>query len=138
MKQLLFSYRSFNTDFALLILRLGSGILLFIHGLPKIINFSERLNTFADPLGFGPALSLQLVVFAEVFCSLLLAAGFMSRLLLIPLIINMSVITFIVHGSDPFNKQELPLLYLIAFIVLMIAGPGKYSVDAQLLKKPRY
>ncbi|WP_158855794.1 DoxX family protein [Lunatibacter salilacus] len=138
MKQLLFSHKSVGTDIALLILRIGSGVLLFIHGLPKIMNFSERLNSFADPLGLGPALSLQLVVFAEVFCTALLVVGFMSRVVLIPLIINMTVITFIVHGSDPFGKQELPLLYLICFVTLIIAGPGKYSVDAQLLKKPRY
>lgn len=138
MKQLLFSYKSVGTDVALLILRVGSALLLFIHGLPKILNFSERLNSFADPLGLGPALSLQLVVFAEVFCTLLLAVGFMSRVVLIPLIINMAVITFIVHGSDPFGKQELPLLYLITFVALLIAGPGKYAVDAQLLKRPRY
>nr|MBI1228582.1 DoxX family membrane protein [Cytophagales bacterium] len=138
MKKLLFSYTTFGTDIALLILRVGAGTLLFIHGLPKLLNFSGRLNSFADPLGLGPALSLQLVVFAEVFCTLILAVGFMSRIVLIPLIINMFVITFIVHGPDPFGKQELPLLYLISFVVLMIAGPGKYSIDAQLLKRPRY
>jgi len=138
MKKLLFSHKSVGTDLALLILRVGSGLLLFIHGWPKIVNFSERLNSFADPIGLGPALSLQLVVFAEVFCTALLAVGFMSRVVLIPLIINMTVITFIAHGADPFNKQELPLLYLICFVTLIIAGPGKYSVDAHLLKRPKY
>lgn len=123
---------------ALLILRVGSGLLLFTHGWPKIVNFSERLTTFSDPLGLGSALSLQLVVFAEVFCTALLALGLMSRVVLIPLIINMIVITFVSHGSDPFGKQELPLLYLICFVTLMLTGPGKYSIDAQVLKRPIY
>ncbi len=105
MKHLLFSNRPIATDIALLFLRVGSGLMLLTHGWGKITNFSERLNNFADPIGLGPALSLQLVIFAEFFCAIFLALGLMSRVVLIPLLINMAVITFIVHGDDPFNKQ---------------------------------
>ncbi|WP_209329850.1 DoxX family protein [Lunatimonas salinarum] len=138
MKQLIFSSRSFGTDIALLILRVGASTMLLTHGWAKITNFSERLNTFADPIGLGSALSLQLVIFAEFFCAILLILGFMSRVVLIPLIINMVIITFIVHGEDPFNRQELPLMFLVTFVVLMLAGPGRLSLDAQILRKRRY
>ncbi|MCC5938437.1 MAG: DoxX family protein [Lunatimonas sp.] len=138
MKQLIFSNKSFGTDIALLILRVGASMMLLTHGWAKITNFSERLNTFADPIGLGSALSLQLVIFAEFFCAILLILGFMSRVVLIPLIINMAVITFVVHAGDPFNKQELPLLFLVSFVVLMLTGPGKLSMDAQILRKRRY
>lgn len=138
MKHLIFSNKPFGTDVALLLLRVGSSLMLLTHGWAKITSFSERLNSFADPIGLGPALSLQLVIFAEFFCSIFLILGFMSRIVLVPLIINMAVITFIVHGSDPFNRQELPLLFLVCFITLMLTGPGKFSMDAQILQRRRY
>jgi len=34
-----------------------------------------------------------------------------------------------VHLNDPFGKQEKALLFLMAFLVIFLAGPGKYSID---------
>ena len=109
--------------------------MLVSHGWSKVIHFSERLNSFADPIGLGPAVSLQLVIFAEFFCAIFLILGFMSRIILIPMIINMAVITFFVHANSGFDKQELPLIYLLVFIVLLLLGPGKISLDGKILKK---
>ena len=78
-------------DVALLILRLQLGILMLTHGFPKLMNYSERMDKFADPFGLGPAASLALVIFAEFFCSILLIVGFKVRLAVIPLIITMLV-----------------------------------------------
>ena len=39
------------------------------------------------------------------------------------------VAAFVAHGSDPFAKKELALLYLIGFSTLFLAGPGSYCVD---------
>ncbi|MBD3628504.1 DoxX family protein [Cyclobacterium sp.] len=138
MKKLVFSHFPVAADVALLLLRVGAAVMLLTHGWSKITNYSERLNNFSDPIGLGPSLSLQLVIFAEVFCAIFLILGFMSRLFLIPLIINMAVIAFISHGDDSFNRQELPLLYLLVFVVLMLMGPGKISLDGQILKRRRY
>jgi putative oxidoreductase len=134
MKKLFFSTSPFLLDLGLAILRISTSLMLVTHGWAKIANFSERLTTFSDPIGLGPALSLQLVIFAEFFCAILLALGFLSRLSLIPLIINMAVISFVVHADDPFSNQEKGLLFLVIFIFLMFSGPGKYSVDGQIKK----
>lgn len=138
MKRLVFSHFPVAADLALLFLRVGTSLMLLTHGWAKITNFSERLNNFADPIGLGPAVSLQLVIFAEFFCTIFLMLGFMSRVFLIPLIINMAVIVFVVHGDDPFNRQELSLMYLLVFVVLLFTGPGKLSLDGQILKRRRY
>ncbi|WP_194973689.1 DoxX family protein [Aquiflexum lacus] len=138
MKKLFFSTTPFLQDLGLAILRISTSLMLVTHGWAKIENFSERLTTFSDPIGLGPAASLQLVIFAEFFCAILLALGFLSRLTLIPLIINMAVISFVVHGDDPFSNQEKGLLFLVIFVFLMFAGPGKYSVDAQIIKNGSY
>jgi putative oxidoreductase len=120
-----------STDVALLILRIGSGLLLLTHGWPKLINFTQRMNSFSDPFQIGSPASLALAVFAEFVCSILLIIGYYSRFALIPLIITMATVIFIVHWPDAFSKKELPILYLIAFITLFFTGPGKYSLDGK-------
>jgi putative oxidoreductase len=59
----------------------------------------------------------------------LLILGLATRLAIIPLIILMIVAVFIVHGNDGFEKQEIGLLFLVAYLFLLVTGPGKYSID---------
>lgn len=106
-----------------------------MHGLPKLTSFSEKADTWADPIGLGPTVSLALAVAAELGCSLLVMLGFKTRMSVIPLIFTMVVAAFIVHAEDPFQKKELALLYLGAFIVILEAGPGRFSVDGLFSKK---
>jgi putative oxidoreductase len=47
----------------------------------------------------------------------------------------MSVAAFIAHGSDPFGRKELALLYLVVFVFLLFTGSGKFSVDYFISKK---
>ncbi|WP_339923825.1 DoxX family protein [uncultured Cyclobacterium sp.] len=135
MKKIVFSHAPFSLDVGLLLLRVGASLMLVSHGWSKVTHFSERLSSFADPIGLGPAVSLQLVIFAEFFCAIFLILGFMSRIILVPMIINMAVITFIVQSGLGFEKQELPMIYLLVFIVLLLLGPGKISLDGKILKR---
>tara|TARA_R110002049_G_scaffold304112_2_gene499097 strand:- start:3861 stop:4256 length:396 start_codon:yes stop_codon:yes gene_type:complete len=121
------------TDLSLLILRISFAVLMFLnHGWPKVLNFEKAFSKFPDPLGISSEISYSLAIFAEVFCPVLLVFGLFTRFASIPLIMTMIVAIFIVHGSDPFAKQELGLVYLFAFLVLFISGPGKYSLDSRL------
>jgi Predicted membrane protein len=86
-------------------------------------------------LGMSHLVSLSLTVFAEVICSLFILLGFATRLAVIPLLITMLVAVFYVHGNDPFGKQEMGLLYILTYVMLLIMGSGKYSIDNLLYKK---
>ena len=115
---------------ALLLLRLGAGSLIMIqHGLPKLQTFASKANSFADPFGVGSTTSLSLVVFAEFFCAAFIILGLFTRLAAIPLVIAMSVALFIAHKGDFFGKGELPGLFLVCFLVLLLTGPGRFSLD---------
>ncbi|MFD2035088.1 DoxX family protein [Belliella marina] len=138
MKNIFFYSQSIFKDIALLVLRAGAGLMMATHGWAKLSDFSANLQTFPDLIGLGSAVSLQLVIFAEFFCALFLAIGFLTRLSLIPLIITMCVAAFIAHGGDPFSVQEMSLLYLTVFVSLFLLGPGKWSVDGQIKKKKSY
>ena len=121
--------KAISNDLGLLLFRLAAGGLILLHGTPKLFNFSARWHKFSDPIGLGSEVSFILCVFAEFFCAVFLLAGAFTRLELIPLIINMVVIVFVSHGTDPINKKETAIFFLTAYIALFLTGPGKYSLD---------
>ena len=114
----------------LLALRLLLGGLLLAHGLDKWLHFSALESTFPDPIGVGSRFSLMLCIFAEVFCASLVIIGLFSRLALIPILINMAVALLVIHHGTPFMARELSFIYLVIFLLLMITGPGRYSLDS--------
>jgi len=127
--------RSSGLSWGLLILRVGAGaLLLYGHGWGKLVNFSQYAATFPDPLGVGSPTSLGLVVFAEVFCSIGIMLGLFTRFTLVPLLVFTGVAAFVHHAADPWPKKELALLYAVPFVTLMIAGPGRFSLDAVLAR----
>ena len=121
-------------NFATLFLRLGFGLLMLInHGYSKLANYPSMLERFRDPTGiFSNSIALALTVFAEFFCAAFIVLGLFTRLACIPLIIAMGVAFFIVHNSKyqagP-GSGEMALLFLVAFVVLLLTGPGKFSID---------
>ena len=130
MKQLLstkYSAGAFNT--AMLLLRLVVGFLMINHGYGKLVHFSEYQNKFMNFLGMGQTISLALAVFAEFFCSLFLILGLFTRLSSIPLIITMGVALFKAHNADFFGEGETASLFLGCYLMILILGPGKVSVD---------
>lgn len=112
----------------ILALRIFFGVLFFVHGLDKMINFSTLSETFPSVLGFGSYMSLMLSVFCEFCCSLFLIAGLLERIILLPMIISMGVAFFVIHDSM-MPEGELSLIYLVIFIILLVTGPGRYSLD---------
>ncbi|HEY9343517.1 MAG TPA: DoxX family protein [Hanamia sp.] len=124
-----------NINVALLIGRISIAAFMWTHGLPKMDKFAETPVRFMEVLGMSHLVSLSLTVFAEVICSLFILLGFATRLAVIPLLITMLVAVFYVHGNDPFGKQEMGLLYILTYVMLLIMGSGKYSIDNLLYKK---
>jgi putative oxidoreductase len=120
-------------DGGLLLLRLlVGGTMVFAHGLPKLLSYTEKMETFPDPLGVGTGISLALTIFAEVFCAAAILLGLVTRFAAVGLTITMLVAFFVVHGGDPFAKRELAMMYAAGSLVLLLTGAGRLSLD-QLL-----
>lgn len=118
------------TDLALLILRLGFGGLMLTHGIPKF-NMLSNPSDFGDPIGVGPTVSLILTLIGEVVAPVLIILGLKTKLAAIPAAITMAVAAFIVHAKDSLGSKEMALLYLVAFVVIFLAGPGRFSFDGK-------
>ncbi len=106
-----------------------SAIMAFVHGLPKLQNLLNGNFEFPNPIGIGAAPSLFLTVIGEFVAPILIIIGFKTRIAAVPALITMLVAAFITHGTDPFAKKELAVLFAVFFAVIFLVGPGKYSID---------
>ena len=134
--QRIFSTKSVSGSLAslgLLVLRVAICAMMLTHGLHKFSHFSAMSQNF-NPIGIGGALSLSLVIFAEVFCSIAILSGLFTRLAAIPLIVAMCVAILVSHAGQAFAAKELALLYLAFYTDILVMGPGRYSVDRTLWK----
>ncbi|WP_345765714.1 MULTISPECIES: DoxX family protein [Chryseobacterium] len=124
-------------DIALLVVRVFIGFAMLSHGFPKLQMLIDGKSDFFDFLGMGPQLSLGLTVFAEFVCSIFLILGLFSRIALGFLMFTMIIAGFVFHAADPFAKQEMSLIYLAVYMLLMVFGVGKVSVDHMIEKRKR-
>lgn len=130
MKKLLSThYNTFSFNAAMLVLRLAMGMLMMSHGYDKLVNFNEKKAVFYNFLSLGSTTSLMLCIFAEFFCALFVVIGLFTRLVSVPLVIVMSIAVFSVHKMDFFDTGEQASLYLAGYLVLLLCGPGRASVD---------
>jgi|TARA_B100001063_G_scaffold92802_1_gene86415 putative oxidoreductase len=117
-------------NIALLLIRIVfAGSMLYGHGLSKFYRLIEGNLSFANPIGIGEAPTLVLAVFSEFLAPLFILIGYKTKIFSFFPAATMFVAAFIVHLSDPFARKEKAILFLIGFIVIMMMGPGKYSID---------
>jgi putative oxidoreductase len=117
------------------LLRTGVSLsMIYLHGWPKLSNYIKGNVNFFDPFGIGSEFSLLLAIFAEVICSVLLILGILSRISAIPLIITMLVAMFLFNAGQPLIVKEKAFIFLMTYLFILLAGSGKYSIDALLSK----
>ena len=124
-------------DSGLFVLRVAIGVFMLVHGIQKLMGFSEMADKFPDPIGMGSQLSLIMAIGSEVGCSILLILGLGTRLAVIPLAFTMIVALFVVHGADPWKVKELAAIFLAMYAVIFITGPGRCSLDEKLFNKTK-
>jgi len=133
MKDFLFPQPTESKGFSLLLLclRIFFGLMLMMHGLDKLYNYTELCYVFPDPTGIGSEISLLFVIFAELMCSVAIMFGALFRLSMLPILIVMATAFLHIHEAS-IGQGELAFIYLIVFLMLYICGPGQYAVDAKI------
>jgi len=135
MKKLFYhSYSPIAFNIAMLAVRVVFGLIMMRHGWQKLSHFAQYQNKFMNFMGLGSAVSLGLATFAEFFCSLFLILGLFTRLATIPLLVTVFVILNFQHWAF-FGEHELVPCLAVVYFALLLIGPGKYSLDAQISKK---
>ncbi|MGP6420979.1 DoxX family protein [Pseudomonas putida] len=126
-------------DVGLLFLRVSGGLfLLWVHGLPKLLDFNAQLQQIEDPFHLGAHLTLCLAIFAEVLCPLLIVAGVLARLACLPILFVLLVALLVVHPQWSVAEGQFGWLLLILFATVFIAGPGRLALNIRLPGVLRY
>lgn len=127
------------------VLRLALAIVMFPHGAQKVLGwfgghgFQATIRTFTETMHIPYVLALAVII-TEFAGSILLAAGFLTRLWGIGFAVLMAVAAVKVHAANGFfmnwqgNQEGEGFEYhILAFgmaITLLILGGGKFSADA--------
>jgi putative oxidoreductase len=126
-------------DFGLLFLRVsGALFLLWVHGLPKLLNYTAQLQNIEDPFQLGANVTLILAIFAEVLCPLLIIAGVFVRLACLPILCVLLIALLIVHPQWSIEEGQFGWLLLIVFTSTFIAGPGRLALNVRFSGVLRY
>lgn len=141
--------RDATASLGLLFLRVATALLLMIgHGIGKIQQFDALKDGFPSPGFFplkymSPFFSLCATIGVEVGCSALIILGLATRPAAFILAFTMIVAAFHINASGTWfalggiGPKEAAVLYLIPAIAILLAGAGKYSADAGILKEDR-
>ena len=120
-------------DLPLLAIRLILAYGFYNPALMKINNMPDIISWF-EGMGIPfPTVNAYLAAGSEAAGVALLTLGLGTRLISIPLIVDMVVAIVKVHGENGFeaanNGFEIPLYYMIMLFTLLIIGPGRASID---------
>lgn len=131
-----FGSAPWSVDLAALLLRvIMGGFMAYAHGWGKFQKWDEYKLDFATPFGMPDDVAAALTIFAELFACIFIVAGLFTRIATIPIIICMAVAAFNIHAGDPLVDREGAITYLATFLVVLMLGPGKYSLDHLFFKR---
>lgn len=128
----LIAWNAAHVDAGLLILRLAVGIGSFIHGMNKV----GKVHLFAGDHHL-PNWLAAIAMWVQIIGGACLVLGFATFPAALGLVIFYLVATqeLIVRKKEPFARPgvhtwDSGLLYLAIPLAILVAGPGRYSLDA--------
>lgn len=131
-------------NLAWLLFRLHIGLTIaFSAGLPKMTGFSAPdwfVKQVAD-IGFtfpSPALWATLAAWGEFFGGILIAFGLFTRFAALQLAFQFFVISYIWYNEpEPITGMYFQQLYFFCYLLTMVAGGGRFSLDGLISKRLR-
>lgn len=125
------------TNLGRLFLRLFVGVMLLQFGVRQLTHFDTVCQVFPAVLGMSAETSLIFMICIEMVCPVFIMFGFLTRLMVVPPLIAMTVaetylLGNLVHEAYLLDWQVpvyLPIMFIGIFIFIMLVGPGKISVD---------
>jgi len=115
-------------------IRILAGIAFIIHGLPKLLNIAGSQISFGK-MGLPPDLAM-LIVLLEVIGGIALLLGILTRVASILFIIEMiGAILTVTLPKGFVGGYELNLLLMSMSISLLLTGPGRISIEWDIIKR---
>jgi len=129
MKRKLFTYQGAWNN-GIFVIRILTAMMIIPHGFEMFSTGKMNDNTaFLKDIHFPMAEAMGYVAkIIEMAGGFLLAAGLFTRLITIPLMVIMVVVTAGMNNWNVFNG-ELTFLFFLLFLMFLFTGPGKWSLD---------
>ncbi len=129
-------------DTGFLLLRLTIGTIIFVVGSGKVLGWfggfglTASINFYVTKMGIALPLA-YLSCFTEFIGGILLTIGLFTRPAAFAVMINMAVatISMLPNGFMGPGHASYPFIFLVIDVVILIAGPMQYSLDAVMMKK---
>lgn len=125
-------------DVSLLLLRLTVGVILFLAGAGKVFGWfggmgiEATIDIFVSKMGIHPILA-YLSCYTEFIGGFLLIVGLLTRPAAFAIMINMLVATLVTLPNGFLTGASYPFSMMVSSIIILLAGPMAYSLDAWLL-----
>jgi putative oxidoreductase len=122
------------SDLALLLLRLGVGLIFVVAGWGKLTGI-EGVQGFFGNLGIPMAgIMAWVVAIVEFVGGLMVLFGARIRIPSLLLVIIMVVALLTTKLDGEFSAARLDMMLLLTSLSLVILGAGKYSIDSMIGK----
>lgn len=118
-----------SKDWLALFLRLVVGLALLPYGIKKFAGRAEAdkfLHVKIGKISFPPSVAYYMAMTIELLAPVCMILGFFTRLAAIPAICNMAVASQ--ESKGPYLTTPASP-YLLGFVAILVAGPGKFSLD---------
>lgn len=118
------------------LVRVVTGVMLVPHGAAKLFGGMEGTIGFFSQIGLEPAALLAwYVALLEFVGGILLAAGFLTRIVAAQ-VVGLMAVAVMIHSGNGFawtgGGYEYPLLWGAIALAILFRGAGPLSVDAKL------
>lgn len=121
---------------SLLVFRIAISVeLMAVHGLKKIGIGVEAAEQVPNPFGLPGEINQALAIASNLVFPVLVIFGLLTRLAILPVLAVTLSGYFVIHWHDSLWEKDMPFMYSIAFLLLGVLGPGKYSMDDLIHKK---
>ena len=124
----------------LLLLRCTVGIILFIAGAGKVLGWfggqgiEATIDLFVKDMGISPFLA-YLSCYTEFIGGFLLIVGLLTRPAAFAIMINMLVAVLVTLPNGFLAGASYPFSFMMSSIIILLAGPMAYSLDAWLVNR---
>ncbi|MBQ7691699.1 MAG: DoxX family protein [Muribaculaceae bacterium] len=134
----LFLYSAGHTysNLSRLFLRMFTSVMFLQLCVRQLLHIDQVAPAFEGLMGLSPETSVTVLLVVESLCAVCVMVGLLMRLALIPPIVIMGLaewelLTLTAGQANGILSFQpgYPMMFLGIFIYLMLAGPGKISLD---------
>ncbi|WP_420153752.1 DoxX family protein [Siphonobacter sp.] len=121
---------------ALLVFRVLLALELFrVHGLKKFRLENGQHEQVPNPLHLPTALNQSIATLSDTVVPFLIMPGILTRLVVLPTLGVTAIGYFVVHRKDSIEVRDVPYMYTLSLLLLLVLGPGSFSVDHYLFTR---